>query len=273
MNQETNKPVAQEQTQNSDARPLDSVSHGMGSPPTSKKEDAASGGDNNNDAEKKKYKKIYDWLHKKFPDGLTTDHILAICNIILVIVTIFMAHYSSMQADSANLAADSSAQQAKNSQESFNIENRPYVFITSITMDEFAANKPAKVRIIIKNFGKSPAFDLEFKTAKGIYPIKETPPFPTEFKLDELATKDIIAPNDDRRNSSIGGRIISESEYNAIIHKTAFYFVFGIIEYNDMFKGHTIVKFCARYNGEGTGFQIRDKHNTYEYIKPKDDQP
>jgi hypothetical protein len=82
---------------------------------------------------------------------------VGIITLALTIFTYLLFVKAGVQADQAVRAANSAESVYGETKKEFDIENTPYLFMTSVKTDTFRMNKPTTASVYITNFGKKPA--------------------------------------------------------------------------------------------------------------------
>lgn len=131
--------------------------------------------------------------------------------------------------------------------ESFILENRAYVIFSSFKTALFNfRGGETKIPILVKNVGKTPAQHVTLQTAVWLnedsigYNIKGIEKYLNERKYEgfTLGVNDSIVIT-----SHFSAKLTEKDSLYFIIKKPIFY-IFGVIEYVDIFKFHRLTYFC-----------------------------
>jgi hypothetical protein len=106
------------------------------------------------------------------------------------------------------------------------------------TLVQLIIDQPPSAKIIIKNFGQSPAYDVSIsvKIAPGDYPLTISLPEP-----DSMPGRGVLHPGEEISITGWGDNPLGdESGRLQTEHRTRRLYLYGMITYRDIFqKGHT----------------------------------
>jgi hypothetical protein len=156
-------------------------------------------------------------------------------------------------ADRSARAAEKSASLAENAQranrELFQVSERARVFIKNIELTPPQASQELKVQVTVENFGKTPANQME---AYGNVQVRDSalpqnpqdePAFPTRPR-----SSAVLMPSDTVGLPILGRRPLTGQEVDAINSGASLLYVFGHLEYLDVFGQRHETRFCSQYN-------------------------
>lgn len=166
-------------------------------------------------------------------------------------------------ADRSAKAAEKSAflaeQAQRTNRETFQISERARVSVKSMRLLPLEVGKPATAVVVIENFGKTPASQLAIlhtlmltREALNQDPREELPQAkPRSGVLMSSETVDV---------TSISNRTIGDDELAALNLGTLHMYVFGKLEYVDIFDHHHGTRFCGEYNRQAPETLIVCRH-------------
>lgn len=171
-------------------------------------------------------------------------------------------------------AADRSAKAAEKSvlladraleinQKLFQISERARVHIKAVALS-LQSNAPIKALLTIENFGKTPANRLEV-TATLETRADALPDNPQDDPSIHEHPSTNLMPSDIHGMSLIGARPMSDAGVTAINEGKGFVYVFGHMEYEDVFGKAHKTTFCAQYNPK-----VPDQFNFCAYYNSAD---
>lgn len=127
----------------------------------------------------------------------------------------------------------------------FEISERARVNVKGVDV-YLKANEPIKAQLVFQNFGRTPANDLlvttslQFRTT----PLPENPP---DQPVREQSPNTLM-PSDTQGASIVIESQASESAVEAVKAGKAYIYVFGHLEYKDVFLKPHKTSFCGKYN-------------------------
>lgn len=132
----------------------------------------------------------------------------------------------------------------------FENENRAYLYWNNIYFDTLKVGKTVAGSIVVKNFGKSPAYIT--KTALGItytdFPILDS----TFYEKQNIQRLDIMLTPNDQHQFPAKGIVISNDELDLYKQGKRFYFFHGEIHYTELITNKNFVfAFCYQINWDG----------------------
>ncbi len=155
---------------------------------------------------------------------------------LIIIASGYSVYEAQRAVEVASRAADAATKQAAIAENTEKRQLRACVFVAATTMHDFVATKKPFVKVRIRNFGQTPAYEvtvdlginLRDLTALGSFadPGHQSPPTP-------------LGPGVDIHPILTADRTLDEPAIAAITANRSAYFVFGIIRYKDAFgKAH-----------------------------------
>jgi hypothetical protein len=180
-----------------------------------------------------------------------TQILLTICGIVTILVFILVAVSQHSDTRDSIALADSSLVLSQKSlqlaQQNFQIENRPYIGISSIACDTFAVHKINTITVIYKNYGKVPAVKLSILMTSQVHLVPDYARF--DYPDAEKNRKTIfVLPPGEWGSASIGLDPLRRTEYDSILTGRSFLYAYGIFTYTDVFGGKDTTTFCGIYN-------------------------
>ncbi len=147
----------------------------------------------------------------------------------------------------------------------FENENRAYLYTNDLDFDSLKAGKNIAVSIVVKNFGKSPAFIN--KTALGITysdsPILDS----TFYEKQNVQRLDLMLTPNEWHKFPMKGGVISDIDLNMFKQEKLFYFFHGEIHYTELITNKKFVfAFCYQINWDGK-FRVNPFWNYISQIK------
>jgi hypothetical protein len=160
-------------------------------------------------------------------------------------------YFVYLQAFSARVAAESSAEQVTLMKESMKLTERAWVGVTDKVMLTFQTDKPMKAKVVLQNTGKTPA--VKCVTHGKIVQVNERW---TKERFESFRDPDgpqlgiAMTPNADVR-SLFNGPIPNIEQIRT---GKAFVYFFGRITYLDIFDKPHFTKFCGIYDMDENAF-------------------
>lgn len=177
------------------------------------------------------------------------------------------ANASMSQAKTSEASAKAAERSADIAAQAFNIGERPYITLTQqVTLVDFAPDKTPHVDILIANSGRTPALNVHARSYGTFRPERrlgkvEYANTPT---LSEVVIQAASAPYkqtipmfNDQATQPIINTVI-----DAIKQKQLWFFVYGIVEYQDGVGRPHLLKFCNVYNPTKSEMEFCEEHNT-----------
>jgi hypothetical protein len=103
-----------------------------------------------------------------------------------------------------------------------------------------------EVRMKLKNDGKTPAYNVTFRTAADVLPM----PLPDDFgfplpDVDPNRSVSVIGPDQDKVLTAVIGRLLSDSEVEQLKKRPEQgFYIWGQVNYDDAFGVRRVVRFC-----------------------------
>jgi hypothetical protein len=129
-------------------------------------------------------------------------------------------------------------------------ELRAYVFITSLGSEEFRPLTRPMIEAVIKNSGKTPAFDFKVVSVFELHKIPRDEFYQPSSEQMEQA-RGTIGPGIEIRVGGTSPKALTQETYEAVIRGEGAAFFFGRVEYTDAFKKKRVTNF--RYIGRASG--------------------
>jgi hypothetical protein len=165
-------------------------------------------------------------------------------------------------ADAAQGSAETAEVQTRITRRMLEIGERPWVGMESIKMTSaFVANEPLTTAIVIRNTGSSPGINVVGKSrvAWGPGELPEDPPYGEGDSPGSVGT---LFPGNTVSHTLETTRGLSAQEIEAIKGGRMFFYVFGFIEYDDIFGKRHKTRYCGHYRPtKGQLFSICSRYN------------
>jgi hypothetical protein len=179
-----------------------------------------------------------------------------------------LADYAGKQAAAANRSADASQasaraaeKSAQTAQASLVTVQRPWVLVRAAEASELKAGYRARAHVIITNFGNTPAFNVIAKTNISFRDSLLPTPMPMGFPISELSVV-TIGPRGDYEIFPEHSVVLTETLIKEIPRKNLKLYIWGRIEYDDIFQKHHITDFCMVQKMGTDKFDACSSNNT-----------
>ena len=147
---------------------------------------------------------------------------------------------------------------AKQSQNLAIAAERPYVGIRNINSKQFAPNKEIIVEFVIQNAGRTPAYQVAIKSRPNI----STQKFDGKPDYEEKDRRKINLPPDiSHPHVSTTKKAITQAQYDSLMAGKTFFYIYGIIEYENDLVGKRFTEFHREYDRELGQFRFGDIYN------------
>jgi hypothetical protein len=141
------------------------------------------------------------------------------------------------------------------------VSTRAWITVKGAELIELKEGQPITAKIIFRNSGKSPALEVSVYNNINLYGQKVPDPMPYGHYAGHLS-KSVTGPDSDFGNFITKKEILTPQELEAIIHHKAAIYVYGRIEYRDIFHCRRTTEYCM-VNKYGTlNFDACEKNNT-----------
>lgn len=182
------------------------------------------------------YQTVYVWW-LRIGDFLTKEHgfITALATIVLAAFTIRLWW-----------STDKLAAEAKSTAER---QLRAYVFVESSRISNWEQPENIEIKIIIKNFGQTPATDFRIRqmTCVAAFPPIAIPE-PTQQAMADMENFGSLAPQG-AVTTTIEHATFSPADREGITNGTRAFYVRGVIKYTDAFQRERTTSFCLWLGG------------------------
>jgi len=140
-------------------------------------------------------------------------------------------------------------------------QTRAWVTIKKAYHDPFKVGEKAKVHIVLTNSGNSPALEVSAQTELELRDSE--PPTPLPFRESSKArSKSVIGPDVFPRISISSQLPLTKQAIDIISNQNKRLYVWGRIEYIDIFKRHRVTDFCMRNEFGTKDFEACENNNT-----------
>jgi hypothetical protein len=170
---------------------------------------------------------------------------------------------TSLQISRASEASANAAEKsARTAEASFTIGERPWVMVKGASYAEIKAGQAPTAILTIINTGNTPAFNV---TTDTMIAFRNTPvpaPMPITITPGQVGSKSSIAPKADM-NIIISHRELMTNELIKNLYENNYrLYVWGKIEYEDIFKRRHKTEFCGVQRMGTLNFDLCDGNNT-----------
>jgi hypothetical protein len=150
-----------------------------------------------------------------------------------------------MAANIAKRSADIAEKTVQTMQDTAQRELRAYVFVTDLSFD-FESTEPVAV-VRFENRGKTPAYDCvhTYMTEFREYPLLSPLPEP----VNRFVGRGSLAPGDGRTSYNRAVRAFTHEENNTLRSGTRAIYVYGHIQYKDVFGHERVTKHRGMQGG------------------------
>ena len=168
------------------------------------------------------------------------------------------ADHTKVAADAAKSAAETASDALKQSQKALLVEQRPWVYVSALNLKPLIAGDPFTVEVWYRNDGKTPAEALGGAVFMYITPVPvshlEDGPGQPQNKLGMIFPGIVYGPSVLTSTMSGGSRIVDEKDVALFKAEPPllWVYVYGRIEYGDVFTGKHATSFCGFSNGSNT---------------------
>lgn len=165
-------------------------------------------------------------------------------------------------ADAARGSAETAEEQTRITRRMMEIGERPWIGMESIKMTSaFVANELLTSTIVIRNTGSSPGINVVGKSGVAWGP-GEFPGDPPYREDDSLGSVGTLFPGNTFSHTNETTRGLSAQEIEAIKGDRMFFYVFGFVEYDDVFGKRHRTRYCGRYRPtKDPPFDICSRYN------------
>ena len=179
------------------------------------------------------------------------------------------ANASVAQAEAARqtaIAVGSSAKATERSAEvaaqSFLVGERPYVSVQNINFVRFTVGQTAAVEVVFINRGKTPAY----LTNQNTITLQQRSLTEADFHLRNLEPVNtvIVLPNEPVKIEYEADWVLTPARLDALMAKTAWFYVYGIGFYDDAAKQRHRFTYCGVYDPKTKFLILCDSGNTYQ---------
>jgi len=123
------------------------------------------------------------------------------------------------------------------------IQTRAWITVKGVELSLIKEGQPVKAQIVFRNSGKSPALDVVICNNINIYKIPPPDPMPYG-GYDGPTSRGVIGPDSDVSNFISKKEKLSSQELRAILHRKAAIYVYGHVEYRDIFRCKRNTEYC-----------------------------
>lgn len=173
------------------------------------------------------------------------------------------ANASLTQSKTSQVSARAAQQSAAIAEQAFTIGERPYMSVKQIKVTDFEKGKSPSTEIIFTNSGKTPALNVRCRS----YSTGRT-----ERRLGEVTYPEVgnVSEGVVETQGSVKQLLTAMSGFaqdakDIGIEETKqeriWFFVYGLVDYDDGASRHHTLKFCFVYNAKISDMEICEEHN------------
>ena len=187
---------------------------------------------------------------------------------ILAFLTIRLYETAVQQTIVANKSAEAalvSSKAAEHSimlaEKSLKIGNRAYVCVVSMAPNQIVANKQLNITVQFKNYGKTPAYDINILTGSK---IGGTGIYTDEINMIQKPgniRNNVLPPSEILTFTNDGTQIITKEDEINIMNGNKNWYAIGKITYIDQFGTPHSTRYCFVFNATTKTFNLYDKYN------------
>ncbi|MBI5214279.1 MAG: hypothetical protein HY960_00840 [Ignavibacteriae bacterium] len=197
---------------------------------------------------------------KKLSKRQYLGNITAFCNIAIAVGTLILVFYTIKQVNFSILFAEKTIALADSSMK---LDHRPWVIFQKIIPDSYNIDSMSEGSVWIDNYGKTPAIDLDLVVGMFYDSVFEITRLPLDGEDNvSFKSKAIIPPSRPSQIVCNDFSFLSPERRKKILQKKGWLFVYGVITYTDVFKGHDTTVFCQVYDVDSRSFVFFKKFNT-----------
>jgi len=141
------------------------------------------------------------------------------------------------------------------------IQTRAWITIKGAELIEIKENKPITAKVVFINSGKSPALDTTIHSNINIYYNPIPDPLPYGNSKGPVA-HNVLGPDNTFGNIITKKEDLASQELQGILDDKASIYVYGVIEYRDIFKFKRQTKYCMVSRRGSLSFVACENHNT-----------
>ncbi len=174
-----------------------------------------------------------------------------------------LADASKETSKASELTAKSAEQSARFAQESFAMGERPWVMIKGANYLEIKVGQSPSAILTIVNTGNTSAFNVTTDTMIAFRNSRVPVPMPIKPRISgEVGSKSSIAPKTDMTIIITHNVIMTEDMIKRLYEENYRLYVWGKIEYEDVFKRRHRTEFCGVQRTGTLNFDLCDNNNT-----------
>ena len=141
------------------------------------------------------------------------------------------------------------------------VQARAWVTVKGAELVTIKEGQPITAKIVFRNSGKTPAMDVTIYNNINLFSQPIPDPMPHVTYAGNIS-KAVIGPDSDFGNIITKKEILSSQDFQAILHRKADIYIYGRVDYRDIFNFHRTTEYCL-VNKVGTlNFDACEKHNT-----------
>lgn len=161
------------------------------------------------------------------------------------IATNKLAAQAQKSAEYAGDLSRTAASELKTAQATAQNDERAWIGVQQTQLASFEPGKPVSAIIILDNTGKSPARHITYTSTMQILPTGSSPPFGLDIPDATWTGITSIAPQVGYRLQVVTNSILSQELRDLIEHNDRVIWVWGTLQYEDIFNQSHLTEFCA----------------------------
>ncbi|MGD0022132.1 MAG: hypothetical protein ABSC54_07495 [Smithellaceae bacterium] len=141
------------------------------------------------------------------------------------------------------------------------VQSRAWVTVKGAELRGIKEGQPITAKLVFHNSGKTPAMEVTIYNNINLFGQTVPDPMPYGSYVGHIS-KAVIGPDSDFGSFITKKEILTIQDIQAIVHRKANIYVYGRVDYRDIFHCQRYTEYCL-VNKVGTlDFDVCEKHNT-----------
>lgn len=140
------------------------------------------------------------------------------------------------------------------------VQSRAWVTVKGAEIIELKEGKPVTAKIIFRNSGQTPALDVTIRSNINIFGQSLPDPMPY-IGYTGLTSRTVIGPDIEVGSIITKKEILTTQEAQAILHRKAAIYVYGRVDYRDIFNYKRFTEYCMVNKAGTLNFDACEKNN------------
>lgn len=140
-------------------------------------------------------------------------------------------------------------------------DTRAWVTVEKAYHNPFREGERVAARVVFVNSGNSPAMNVAAQTEMELRSNEVPTPMPLR-QTNQLRSKSVMGPQAHHTADVFSTAPLSKQHTNAVTKKGKRLYVWGRIEYDDIFNQHRTTEFCMRSQINSKKFEACENNNT-----------